>query len=130
MKTPVEIAFRHFEPSDAVRTEIAAEARRLDRFSPRITSCRVTVAGPHGRRRNGDPFEVALSVALPGGRDIFVDRRRGDAPEPEHVLVAIRQAFDAARRQVEEAEREIRGEIKARAQKREGRIAKRAAIPT
>src|SRR5271165_4889236 len=45
MQTQVEIAFRHYEPSDDVRAQIAAQSRRLEKFSPRITSCRVVVTG-------------------------------------------------------------------------------------
>ena len=43
MQTPVEIAFRYCEPSDEIRSEIAAQVQRLEKFSPRITSCRVVV---------------------------------------------------------------------------------------
>ncbi len=124
MQTPVEIAFRHYEPSDEVRAEIAAQALRLEKFSSRITSCRVVVTGPQNRRRNGDVFEVELSIAMPNHRDIIVDRRHDDAPERTHVLVAIREAFDAARRQIEEAEREMRGEVKVHAPEDRGRVTK------
>ena len=124
MQTPVEMAFRHYEPSDQVRAEITAQARRLEKFSPRITSCRVVVTGPNGRRRTGDVFQVELRIAMPNHKDIIVDRQHGDAPEHEHALVAIRQAFDAARRQIEEAQRDLRGEVKVHAPESHGRVRK------
>ncbi len=115
MQSSVEVAYRHFQPSDAMRSEIAAQLRRLEKVGRDITSCRVVVTGPEHGRRNGDPFEVELRIALPQHKDVIVGRRRGDTPEHEHALVAIRQAFDAARRQIEEAEREMRGDVKAHA---------------
>ena len=124
MQTPVEIAFRHYEPSDEVRAEVAAQARRLEKFSPRITSCRVVVTGPNGRRRTGDLFQVELRIAMPSHKDIIVDRQHGDAPEHEHALVAIRKFFDVAKRQIEDAERDLRGEVKAHVLESHGRVAK------
>ncbi len=112
MQTPVEVAFRHYEPSDQVRAEIVAQARRLEKFSARITSCHIVVTGPQNRRRNGDVFDVELRIAMPNHKDIIVDNCRDNAPEREHALVAIRQAFNAARRQIEDAERDMRGEVK------------------
>jgi len=107
-----------------VRAEVAAQARRLEKFSPRITSCRVVVTGPNGRRRTGDLFQVELRIAMPNHKDIIVDRQHGDAPEHEHALVAIRKFFDVAKRQIEDAERDLRGEVKAHVPESHGRVAK------
>jgi cold shock CspA family protein len=124
MQTPVEIAYRHFEPSAEIRAEVAAQVRRLERFSSRITSCHVVVTRPPNRRRNGDLFQVELRIAMPKHKDIIVDRQPGDAPEHEHARVAIRQAFDSAARQIEEVERDMRGEVKEHAPEAHGRVAK------
>src|SRR5208337_3054667 len=91
MQTPVAIAFRYCEPSEEIRSEIAAQVQRLEKFSPRITSCRVVVNGPQSRHRRGDLFQVELRIAMPERKDVVVDRRHNDAPEREHVLVAIRR---------------------------------------
>lgn len=85
MQTPVEIAFRHYQPTDEVRAEIAAQARQLDHLGGRITSCRVVVSGPQNRHRNGDVFDVALRIAMPNHKDIIVDQCCDDAPEREHA---------------------------------------------
>jgi ribosome-associated translation inhibitor RaiA len=112
MQTPVEIAYRHYQPSEEVRAEIAAQARRLEALSPRITSCRVVVSGPQNRNRSGDVLEVELRIAMPNHRDIIVDRCRDHASEDEQALIAIRQAFVMAKRQIENAEQEMRDEVK------------------
>jgi ribosome-associated translation inhibitor RaiA len=109
MLAPIEIAFQHFEPSDEVRAEVAKQAKRLEKFSDRITSCHVAIAGPQTRHRQGDPFKVDIRIAMPEHRDVIVTRTHGDAPERAHPLVAIREAFDAAVRQIEEFAPELRG---------------------
>ena len=124
MQTPVEIAFRHYHPSDEVRAEIAAQARRLEQLNARITSCRVVVTGPQNRHRNGDVFDVELRIAMPNHKDIIVDRCRDEAPEREHALVAIREAFGAARRQIEDAERKVHDSLKLYAPINGGPVAK------
>jgi ribosome-associated translation inhibitor RaiA len=112
MQTPLEIAFQNSEPSEAVRSEIARQAERLEKFCDRITSCRVTVVVPHTRHRNGDLFKIDIRIAMPDHKDIIVSKTHGDAPEHQHVLVAIKDAFAAAQRQIEDCVREMRGQVK------------------
>ena len=124
MQTPVQIAFRYCEPSEEIRSEIAAQVQRLEKFSPRITSCRVAVNGPQTRHRRGELFQVELRIAVPEHRDVVVDRRHNDALEREHPLVAIREAFDAASRQIEDIARDMRGQVKEHTAESHGRVAK------
>jgi len=112
MQAPIEIAFQHFEPSEEIRAEVTKQAKRLEKFSDRITSCHVAIAGPMTRHRQGEQFKVDIRIAMPGHRDVIVTRTHGDAPERAHPLVAVREAFDAAVRQIEEFAREMRGQVK------------------
>jgi ribosomal subunit interface protein len=112
MQTPLEIAFQNSEPSEAVRSEIERQAKRLEKFFDRITSCRVTVIVPQTRHRHGDLFKIDIRIALPEHKDVIVSRTHGDAQEHEHVLVAIKDAFAAAQRQIEDCAREMRSPAK------------------
>jgi len=124
MQVPVEIAFRHYEASEEIRSEIATQVRRLEKFSPRITSCHVVVAGPQTRHRSGDLFKVELRIAMPEHKEVVVDKTHGDKPEREHALVAIREVFDTAVRQIESAEQDMRGEVKEHVADKHGRVTK------
>jgi len=124
MQTPAEVVFRHCEATEELRAEIAAQVERLEKFSPRITSCRVVVTGPQTRHRRGGLFQVELFVAMPEHKDIVVDRRHADSPEREHALVAIREAFEAAARQIEDAMRDMRGQVKTHVGENHGRVMK------
>jgi cold shock CspA family protein len=122
MQMPVDIAFRQFEPSEQIRSEIAAQARRLEKISPRITSCHVVVSGPPMRHRSAGLFQVQLRIAMPGREDVVVDRH-GHALEREHSTAAIRGAFTAAVRQIEDAARQMRDQVKQPVESH-GRVAK------
>jgi ribosome-associated translation inhibitor RaiA len=87
MQTSVKIAFRHCEPSEEIRAEIAAQMEGLEQLSPRITSCRIVVSGPKTRHKRGTLFHVQLRAAMPEGKDVIVDQRQGDAGEREHPLL-------------------------------------------
>ncbi|MFZ0557873.1 MAG: HPF/RaiA family ribosome-associated protein [Methylovirgula sp.] len=108
MQVPLEIAFRHCQPSESIKAEIESEARRLEKFFDRITSCRATVIAPN--RRHG-AYKIDIYIAMPGHKDIVV-QTRDDVEEHQYVSVAIRGAFDAAQRQIEDAVREMRGDVR------------------
>ena len=123
MQVPVEIAFRHYEASeDLIRDRDASAPPR--KVQPRITSCHVVVAGPQTRHRSGDLFKVELRIAMPEHKEVVVDKTHGDKPEREHALVAIREVFDAAIRQIEGAEQDMRGQVKEHVADKHGRVTK------
>lgn len=122
MQVPAEITFRNCESSEELRTEIAKQLHRLEKFSGRITSCQVVIEAPKTRHRQGDAFKVELRIAMPERKNILVSRSHGDIPENEHPLVAIRNAFHAAQGQIEDAAREMRGAVKTHEPPDHGRI--------
>jgi ribosomal subunit interface protein len=111
MDIPLQITISNMTPSDAVRSRIEKLVARLDRFHERIMSCRVVVRAPNHRQRSGRLYHVRIDLALPG-REIAINRDPPQDRSHEDVHVAIRDAFNALLRQVEDAARERRGDIK------------------
>ncbi len=124
MQIPAEIVYKHCEPTDELQAAVSKQIERLERFSKRITSCRVVVSAPAARHRQGGHYEVDIRIALPGRKDVIVAERHGDAPELEHPQVAIKRAFDVAVREIEDAMRDLRGDVKLHAEEPRGRISK------
>lgn len=124
MQVPLEIAFQNSEPSDTIRTEIEKQVKRLERFSDRITSCHVVIKAPQTRHQQGDVFKVDIRIAMPEHKDVLLTKTHADAPEREHVMVAIKDAFSAAQRQIEDAVREMRGQVKPHEGEEHGRVTK------
>jgi len=124
MQTPLDISFQNSEPSEEIRSEIERHAKHLEKFHDRITSCNVTVIAPRSRHQKGGLFKIDIRIAMPSHKDIIVTKTHDDAPEHEHVAVAIKDAFDAAQRQIEDAVREMRGQIKPHEGEDHGHVAK------
>ena len=105
MFLPLQITLRNLSHSDALDALIRERAEKLNSFHPRISRCRVTVELA-GHQSQGKQFIVRLSVKVPGA-EIAVDRQHG-----EDAHAAVRDAFDAARRQLEDHIRLQRGDVK------------------
>jgi ribosome-associated translation inhibitor RaiA len=106
---PVKITFRHMESSPSVETRVRSLARHLGIFSDRIQSCRVVVDTPHRHQHQGKVFNVKVQVVLPG-EDVVVDMERPQRDGHEDVYVVLRDAFDAAKRQLQQRMADLRRE--------------------
>jgi len=111
MLLPLQITFRHMDPSPAVETRVRELAERLDRFYDSITSCRVVISAPPAHSHKGGPFSVRIDVTLPGG-EAFVHSEHENTGAHTDVYVALRDAFDDLRRQLEDYGRRQRGDVK------------------
>lgn len=111
MQLPLQITFRDMPPSPAVEAKIREKAARLDRFAQHVMACRVIVEAPHRRHHQGKLYHVRVDLTLPGN-ELVVSREPAEHQAHEDVYVAIRDAFNAAARQLEDYVRRQRGEIK------------------
>jgi ribosomal subunit interface protein len=106
MQIPLQITIRDMEHSEALENHIREKAKKLDEFFNRIMSCRVVVEIPHKHHHQGKQFNVRFDISIPG-HEIAVNRDNA-----EDVYVALRDAFDAAKRQLEDHARKMRGDVK------------------
>ena len=114
MQRPLEIRFRQMDPSPAIEARIRAKAAELERFSERITGCRVIVEKEHRHHHKGNLFRVRIEVDAPG-KELAVTHSGPRDHAHEDVYVAIRDAFRAAARLLEDHVRERGGKVKAHA---------------
>ena len=101
----LQITFRHMDPSPAIEARIRGRAEELVQFYDRITSCRVVVECRHRRHQQGKLFSVSIDLTIPG-REIVVGRDPGANHAHEDAHVAVRDAFDALRRRLEDEVRQ------------------------
>ena len=111
MELPTQITFRNMGPSPAIEAAIRERAERLDRFYPRIMSCRVVVEAPHQHQRKGKLYGIRIELVVPGG-EIAVTHEGRQNHAHEDVYVAIRDSFEAAGRLLEDKARKQRGDVK------------------
>ena len=116
MKLQLQITTRDIPHSEALESHIRQKAEKLETFYPQIMGCRIVVEVPHKHKTQGNLFNVRLDITVPG-KELVVTR------EPnEDVYVALRDAFDAAKRQLEDYGRRQRGEVKAHAPVLHGKV--------
>lgn len=123
MLIPPEIRFRGMERTPALEEELLQKAEWLEKFCDRVTGCRVLVEKAHHHAREGSLYHVRIDLTVPG-REIVVRRDPAEHHAHEDLDVAIRDAFDAARRRLEDYLRERRGITKTHAAAPRGRIAR------
>ena len=127
MTSPLQIVFRNTEPSPAVTQRVESEVAKLGRFCRDITHCRVVIEAPHPHHRHGGRFSVRIELRIPG-HEIVVHhdpavlpavlgaaagprRVEVDAPHKD-VYVTIRDAFEVARRRLEDQVQRARSKIR------------------
>ena len=112
MQIPLQITIRDVEHSEALETHIRDKAKKLDEFFDHIMSCRVVVEMPHKHQHQGKQYTVRIDLGVAGG-EIVVNRDHA-----EDVYVALRDAFDAAKRKLEDYVSKLRGDVKKHEPKR------------
>lgn len=101
MQITPEITFEGSDSSDAARAQILTEIERLEIHNQRITGCRVKVIAPSHKHRHGIGFKVHIWLTVPPHENIVVTHTGSDDARNEHAQVAIKDAFAAARRQID-----------------------------
>lgn len=105
---PLEIAFQDMDRSDAAEARIRERVGRLKRFHQRIVAARVVVQRGTARHHKGNIYQVRIDLSVPG-KEIVVNREPGDRNAHEDIYVAIRDAFAATTRQLEDHVRRSSG---------------------
>ena len=113
MQIPLEIDYRNLEPTTALTTAIRKKTAKLEQFYDRITGCHVTLEAPHRHHHKGKEYQVHIRLTLPG-TVLAVSHASGNQAHQD-AYVAIRDAFAAAERQLEDYVRIRRGATKTHA---------------
>lgn len=129
MDIPSTITIRRLQAPSMIEAAIRRRLLQLGRYYPRITRAHVLVE-PAGRlHRDGNRYHIRIELTVPGGqiaiahepstrpeaRAMGVARtRKQEETAPAHKLVnvAIRDAFSAARRRLQDYARLQRGAVK------------------
>ncbi len=102
MDAPMEVSFRHFEPTDRIREKIDEHTAALDNFENAIVSGRVVV---DGKNRHGQKTVVEIVVELVYRGGVAVGRRSGEFPSPvgqQTFDTALAEAFHTAESQMKQ----------------------------
>jgi len=101
MTIPLRVTFRGLPPSEAIEERIRQKAEKLERLHGDITSCHVVVETPHRHQHSGRLYSVHFDVTIPGA-ELAVSREPGKDHSHEDVYIALRDAFAALLRQLDD----------------------------
>ena len=121
MQTQPQVSFDDIPIDEAVRDAVLRHIDELESTSDRITGCHVVVAQPHRHHRAGRLYSVRIDLIVPGA-EIVVNRNHPLDHAHEDVFVALRDSFNAVRRQLEDHVRHLRGAEKPHTPRAMGRV--------
>jgi ribosomal subunit interface protein len=110
METAIEVQFNGLERSEAIEAHVEEKVAKLKKRFERMTSARVVIEVPHrnpARATKSKIYTVKLEIAIPSQKPILVTHERDDDHTHDDILLAIRDAFDAAERQAKVLNRKL-----------------------
>lgn len=102
--------------SEAVEAAVRDKAQKLEAFYPAIIRLRVVLEQERLHHQQGQQFNVRIDLHVPGHE--FATTRE----HHEDINVALRDAFDAAKRWLEDILRQQRGDVKVHVLPQLGRV--------
>lgn len=112
MKVALEIAYRGVEKNDAIENLVREKVAKLEQFCDYMNSCRVAIEKAHEHPKSGSPYRVRLDITIPPGHELAVVENPGTGNQYVPLETVIRDAFEAARRQVVELAQRQRSQVK------------------
>jgi cold shock CspA family protein/ribosome-associated translation inhibitor RaiA len=106
MQSTLKITARDFALSTPLEAEIRGRVAKLERFSSDIIDCEVAIEAPVGHHHKGGPYKVRIDLQIKG-LELAISNRSAD-----NLQVALREAFEAARRKLEDHSRRMQRETK------------------
>lgn len=108
---PVQIVFQKMRPSPAVEYDIKNRASKLMRYCNRIMNCHVLVEIVNRHHHQGKLFHICISLHIPN-MELVVSRNATADHAHEDVFVALRDAFNALRRKLQDYTLKQKGKMK------------------
>lgn len=122
MQLPLQVSFRGMDASEAMEQNIRESAAKLNQYSDQLISCRVMVEAQHRHHQKGNLYHVRIDLTVPN-HEIVVSRAPGEHQSHSDAYVAIRDAFDAAKRQLKEWNSKRQQHVKTHAEVPYGSVA-------
>jgi cold shock CspA family protein len=100
MQVAPEVIFKDIERTPWVEGFVAERLGHLEKFSPDITRCHVTVAREQGSHRKGNRYSVMVEVRMPRQHDLAVRKQKQIHDTRTQLPAIINEAFGAIEKQL------------------------------
>ncbi len=117
-----QIVFEDFAPTDSIKFYINEHLGKLLDLQSQIKTARVVVSKPHKHQSKGERYVVNIHLSLPAGQEVIVSHEPGNLDAHGDVYVTLRDAFNAAKRQLQDRMRKMEGAVKNHKPQPEGKV--------
>jgi len=100
MQVAPEVIFKGLDRSPWVEGYVAERLQHLEKFSPDITRCHVTLAREQSSHRKGNRYSVMVEVRVPRQHDLAVRKQKDIRDMDTQLPAVINQAFGAIEKQL------------------------------
>ena len=102
-----QIVFLNIDQTDALVDAVEKRIHKLERYCDQIITGRVVLDSPHNNHHKGKVYSVGLEIRTPS-KEVRVNQEQHDNHAHEDLYVAIRDAFNAAERQLKFNDKRLR----------------------
>ena len=107
MTNEFQVVFHNIDQSSAITEAVQKRISKLERYCDRIITGRVVLDSPHNNHHKGKVYSVGLEIHTPS-KEVRVNQEQHDNHAHEDLYVAIRDAFNAAERQLKSIDKKHR----------------------
>jgi ribosome-associated translation inhibitor RaiA len=107
MHTMSEIHFHGIEKSEAIEDRVREKVSKLEKHCGRMSRCRVVLEAPHRSPQRPKAYKIKIEISLPRRQPIVVCHEREGSHAHEELPLAIRDAFEAALRKVDDVSTKV-----------------------
>ena len=107
MTNDFQVVFHNIDQSDAIMEAVNKRISKLERYCDQIITARVVLDSPHNNHHKGKVYKVGLEIHT-SQKEVIVNQEQHDNHAHEDLYVAIRDAFNAAERQLKSVDKKHR----------------------
>ena len=107
MTNEFQVVFHNIDQTDAIADAVQKRIQKLERYCDEIIAGRVVLDSPHNNHNKGKVYSVGLEIHTPI-KEVRVNQEQHDNHAREDLYVAIRDAFNAAERQLKSIDKKHR----------------------
>lgn len=112
MELPLEISYRNLKKGETLETLVQEQVQKLEKVCDHINSCRIAIEREHENPDIPSPYRVRIDLTVKRGHEIAVDKSSSKSQDHHGLQPLIKEAFNAARRQLKELTERQRNEVK------------------
>lgn len=101
MSTAVEIHFHGLDRSEALEDRVRAKVAKLARHCERMTRCRVVLGAAQRTAQRPKIYQIKIEMSIARRSPVIVVHEREGSHAGEELLLAVREAFEIARRKAD-----------------------------